>query len=223
MDDSDEEFKPKPKKIPKINIESLALITDRYGISERVSGAIATTAISCIDISDSAPIIDRFKIRRAREKLRKKLSASSFNNEFFCLAFDGRKDDTLNISEINGRHYKNIIKEEHIVMLSEPGSNYIGHVSPKSSHSDVISGEIIKYFTDKRENLNIDGVLCDGCPTNIGVRNGIIKKLEIELKRPLQWLICQLHMNELPFTNLFKNLDGPTISDVGFAGKKINI
>lgn len=32
----------------------------------------------------------------------------------------------------------------------------------------------------------------------------------MKLKRPLQWIPCQLHANELPLCHLMKHLDGPT-------------
>ena len=38
------------------------------------------------------------------------------------------------------------------------------------------------------------------------------------LKRPLQWLICQLHLNELPFREVFKHLDGRTSGPTAFTG-----
>lgn len=108
-------------------------ILDRYGISKRVLGAIATTTVSIFDNSASAPIFDRFKIFLAREKLRHKLTTSSSVTDFYCLAFDGRKDDTLNEVKKDGCHYKTISKEKHIysAAISEPDSHYIGHISPK--------------------------------------------------------------------------------------------
>ena len=39
--------------------------------------------------------------------------------------------------------------------------------------------------------------------------------MEKELERPLQWVICQLHGNELPFRHLFEKLDGKTTDPIG--------
>ena len=41
----------------------------------------------------------------------------------------------------------------------------------------------------------------------------------IYLSRPLQWLVCLLHANELPLRHLFQTLDGATSGPVGFTGK----
>ena len=38
----------------------------------------------------------------------------------------------------------------------------------------------------------------------------MIRKVEETLGRPLQWSICQLHLNELPFRHLFEHIDGKT-------------
>ena len=51
---------------------------------------------------------------------------------------------------------------------------------------------------------------CDGTNVNSGVKGGVIRLLELELGRPLQWLICLLHANELPLRHLLQKLDGVT-------------
>ena len=56
-------------------------------------------------------------------------------------------------------------------------------------------------------------VLCDSTNVNTGEHNGVIRQLEIALKRPVQWLICMLHLNELPFREVFKTVDGPWVSE----------
>lgn len=35
-----------------------------------------------------------------------------------------------------------------------------------------------------------------------------MRNIEISLKRPVHWLICLLHFNELPFRHLFQKIDG---------------
>lgn len=62
------------------------------------------------------------------------------------------------------------------------------------------------------------GIGCDGTATNTGATGGIIRLLEKKLGKPLQWLPCQLHANELPLRHLMKHLDGPTTGPQGFAG-----
>lgn len=56
------------------------------------------------------------------------------------------------------------------------------------------------------------GICCDGEPTNTGVENGIIRRFEILLDKPLHWFVCLLHFNELPFRHLFNALEMSTTS-----------
>jgi len=50
------------------------------------------------------------------------------------------------------------------------------------------------------------GIGCDGTSTNTGATGGIIRLLEKKLGKPLQWLPCQLHANELLLRHLMKHL-----------------
>ncbi|GBM61889.1 hypothetical protein AVEN_239154-1 [Araneus ventricosus] len=45
---------------------------------------------------------------------------------------------------------------------------------------------------------------CDGTIVNTGVFNGVIRRLELKLQKPIQWIICLLHFNELPLRHLFE-------------------
>ena len=52
----------------------------------------------------------------------------------------------------------------------------------------------------------------------------MIKLIETELDRQIQWLVCQLHLNEFPFKHVFELTDGKTSgrgSFKGETGKKI--
>ena len=39
------------------------------------------------------------------------------------------------------------------------------------------------------------------------MNNSILRKIQEQLVRPLQWLVCQLHMNQLPFRKYFSHID----------------
>lgn len=58
----------------------------------------------------------------------------------------------------------------------------------------------------------------DGCPTNTGPNGGVIRLLEVHLGRALQWLICLLHLNELPFKYYFAFIDGETAGPGTYSG-----
>lgn len=63
---------------------------------------------------------------------------------------------------------------------------------------------------------------CDGTNVNTGIKGGVIRLIELELKRPLQWFICQLHGNELTLRHLFQYLDGGTTGPHNFSGSMVN-
>ncbi|KAJ8870204.1 hypothetical protein PR048_029220 [Dryococelus australis] len=45
------------------------------------------------------------------------------------------------------------------------------------------------------------------CVTNMRWKTGVIHTIEEQVKRPLQWGVCLLHFNQLPFRHLFQTLD----------------
>ena len=51
-------------------------------------------------------------------------------------------------------------------------------------------------------------MFCDGTAVNTGRVGGIIKRIEMFLERPVQWIICLLHLNELPLRHLFDDING---------------
>lgn len=117
-------------------LENLATACDRTGVSDRSASIIASAVLQDVGLiskRDSSKVIDRSKLRRERRKVRQDLQSSSLvssDNKITGLYFDGRKDRTI-IQEKRGiKYYRKTITEEHIVMLSEPGSQYIGHVTP---------------------------------------------------------------------------------------------
>ena len=59
---------------------------------------------------------------------------------------------------------------------------------------------------------------CDGTNVNTGAVEGVIRLLEEHLNRPLQWLACMMHANELPLRHLINKLDGVIQGPKRFSG-----
>lgn len=90
-----------------------------------------------------------------------------------------------------------------VVLLEEPGSEYLGHVDPISGTSLGICKSIIEFCSKNAIDLEfVQAIGCDGTNVNTGVIGGVIRCLEKHLDKPLQWLVCLLHNNELPFISL---------------------
>ena len=71
-----------------------------------------------------------------------------------------------------------------------------------------------KYGVDK----TLQFIGGDSTNVNSGIWGGAFQHVEKLLGRPLNWLVCGLHLNELPLRHLIEQLDGPTKSDTGFSG-----
>lgn len=203
-------------------LPTLAEACDRTGVSDR-SAAILVSAVlkdlGVISKEDSSKIVDRSKIRRERTQCRTNLKRKFNVTEpmVYGIFFDGRKDKTI-VQEKKGEKFcRKTIVEEHIVLVSEPGSTYLGHVTPVSGSSNHIKASILSYL---QQNVNLSklwAVGCDDTVVNTGSKNGV-RQLEIAVGRPLQWFICLLHANELPLRHLMQHLDGKTSGPRGYSG-----
>lgn len=217
-----EDFQPIKKRKPRVktpismDYSTLSQTCDRYGVSDRAAAAIASVVLQ----ETNMPIIDKNKLRRERKKTRKNIIEKQDLRLIPALYFDGRKDKTLVSKKKGQKHYKELIIEEHISLIKEPDSTYLGYITPTAGTAKFIEREIYDFLLT--ENVFLDQLMaigCDGTNVNVGKYGGIIRLLEKRLNKPLQWLICLLHMNELPFRHLFSFVDGMTSGPRTFAGE----
>lgn len=205
-DDISDEI-PETPRLKKRCLRNVALQADGFGVSDRAVAAIVSATLIDFGFEQMGPV-DRNKIRRERKSLR---SAYKDNDcRISGLYFDGRKDQTLKI--VGNR--KTVVSEEHISILSEPGSRYVGHCTPSSGSAKSITESIL----DTVDCTNLVCIGSDSTNVNTGFNNGVIRRMEIELGRPLHWSICLLHLNELPLRHLFISLDGPMSGPHSFNG-----
>ena len=109
----------------------------------------------------------------------------------------------------------------HIVLVSQPESKYLCHVTPPSETAMSYASSIQTFLEDPNKSFILEQVKTDGCDgtvINTGWKNDVISQLELFLGRPVQWLICLLHTNELPLRHLIQHLDGKTNHPTGFKG-----
>ncbi|CAH1116385.1 unnamed protein product [Phaedon cochleariae] len=206
-------------------LENLAEACDRSGVSDRSASLIVNAVLKDFGLvteEDQSNIIDRSKIRRERKRCRTGLDLKK-NNQILVfpgIYFDGRKDKTVTSEKRGSRYYTKKVTEEHIVIIAEPGSKYLGHVSPISGNANSIKTSIVSFLKNLLgANFNkIIAVGCDGTVVNTGSKNGVIKQIEISVGKSVQWFICLLHANELPLRHLMQELDGKTNDPRGFTG-----
>lgn len=143
----------------------------------------------------------------ARLRIRSQLLKIKAWDEITGLFFDGRKDKTLAVIKKGSKFYKTSIIEEHISMVVEFGSHFLTHVTPRSGTAANIATAMMDYFEEKAIPLDrLKAIGCDGTNVNTGNSGGVIRKIESKLNRPLQWLICLLHCNELLLRHLLIKL-----------------
>jgi hypothetical protein len=210
----------------RVSLSNLVREADRFGVSDRAAAALATAVLQdfgLVSESDQSKVIDKSKIRRERHKLRENLkdmrSGRAKEQQFTALYFDGKKDDTLMKRKEGGKCYTTTEKEEHYVLVSEPDSQYIAHVSPQSSKSKDVADSIMTKIKDLGVESELRVIGCDSANINTGFRGGVVQYIENELGRPLQWCICLLHTNELPLRHLFLTMDGATTGANTFSGR----
>ena len=165
-------------------------------------------------------VIDRSKLRRERQKYRNEIrkAEEGLFEIVDGIYIDGRKDATLVVTDSDGKMYMQTDLEEHYGIVGEPGEFYLSHVTPETRTGLYIAQSIYKAVKDTELESNLSIIGSDGTATMTGPTRGCIASLEALLQRPLQWVICLLHCNELPLRHVFKALDGTTKSTDSFAG-----
>lgn len=197
--------------------QNTAREADRKGVSDETAAALATSGIQDYlgKKFTMRNVIDPNKIRRHRTK-RRLVFQESANIEkeigLEGLYFDGKKDDTYVLDE-NGHRRK--IKEEHYVILKQPGNIYITHISPSSGASKDIF-EAMKSEAVISQHIKVVG--SDGTAVNTGNRKGVISLIEKEICHEVHWNICFLHINELPLRHLIQSF-APTSGPESFVGE----
>ena len=134
------------------------------------------------------------------------------------LYFDGKKDSTITLQKSGVETH--FVREEHIFLVAEPGSNYVGHFTPNRWKTKDISKVLPKFYSFydlDLDSLNVIG--CDSTNVNTGAKGGVITAVEQSLGKPLQWSICLLHLNELPLRHLMQYFDGVTSGPESFSGQ----
>ena len=107
-------------------------------------------------------------------------------------------------------------------MVQHPESHYISHVTPESGSAKSIKQSIVTFLADKVDKKTIVFVGCDDANVNTGRMGVILRLLELDFSKPLQWFVCQLHLNEFPLRHLLVHFDGVTAGPREFDFPKLN-
>ena len=165
-------------------------------------------------------VIDPSKIRRKRQKSRKSLQSNAITR-VEGLYFDGRKDKTRN-QIIKGDQFHPITEtEEHIVLIREPDSEYLGHLKTSSGTILHLTRSILDFVDVDQKKIDTSTLVAigfDDTIVNTGLRRGVFRLLEEYFKKSMHCFVCLLHTNELPLRYLLVHLDGVTHGPNSFSG-----
>ena len=192
---------------------------ERYEVSERAGAFIVSATLKAFGIvieEDKRHVVDRIsKLRRERQKYREETRNKV--QELFELVdsifVNGRKDATMTMVEVNGNCHRQTVSKEHYVIVREPNGFYLSHVMPEDGAGYKIATSV---YSAIKQTLKIVG--SDGTAVMTGKSRGFIASLETLIERPLQWVECHIHLNELPLRYVFQKLDSLTSESDSFSG-----
>ena len=157
---------------------------------------------------DKSQVIGPQKLGDERRQCREERQEAKLGNlkELASLYFDGKKTMTrvLVKNKKTGMWSPTIKVDNCYVVLTEPGNDYLTHVTVKTEHGKVVARAIYDFLVEHKltsQPLYFAG--CDGCCVNTGPNGGVIHHLEMLLAWPLHYSICQLHGNEFSFQAIF--------------------
>jgi len=165
-------------------IPTVARVCDRYGVSNTAGAAIATATLidyKIISNDNKDQVIDRNKLWRQREKNRKEILSIQRESKSAIKAiyFDGCRDKTIQTDGC-------MKVEEHITILEEPNSKYIGHCTIDCGKSSVIAEALIDFLeSNYLKPKEMIAVGSDGTNVNTGWKRGVIRRLEENIGHPL--------------------------------------
>ena len=191
---------------------------DRCKISNRHACLVVNAVLKDLNQLSGETAIDPAKLRRQRSLYREQRATehAAGIQEITCLGFDGKQDETI----VFESGLRRTIKEEHYAIVSFPNSCYVDHVAPESKKARDVAHEILSVIRDTNSMDSLQAVVCDGTVCNTGKTGGIIRQLEEGIGRPLQWLICLMHTNELPLRKYISAIDGGRIKGPsGYSGE----
>ena len=215
-----------------LDVTKISAAAIRYGVSNRATAAISTATLAVAKdagLCQDPPVIGVNKIKRSKDKLMLDMkehgSKSIKESQVTGILFDGSKDTTkVFLKGDDNKFHPGEIKEEHYSICSEPGSEYLCHLTlDKDDRGDQkaaqqLANSIHEWICEHGIDTTLKAVGGDSTAVNTGYKGGAIHHLEMLLGRKVIWIICALHTNELPLRHLVIELDGKTTSNNQFSG-----
>ena len=185
--DMEDDGNKKPRNI--VSIPTVALEADRFNVSNRATAAICTATLidyGIVSPDDVTNVVDKQKVWRARQQIRNQLKESTSNEEdkIIGLFFDGKKDMTLTKQKIDGKWYSTTKLEDHYVIIGEPGTFYLRHVTVERGTGATIAAALHDVMKELGILENICAVGADSTAVNTGRIIYIVQSVQNKLYSP---------------------------------------
>ena len=212
-DNEDQEKVSTKRRKNTVDLITVALIANKYGISNRAAAAIASAVLidyNYLSLDDAHLLISEKKIRDRREKLLASSAAArtehvSAPGVVTMVTWDAKETKPMTLKEINGRQFRvSGGKADTYVMTYEPEGQYLGQfvvtgeATKETPYAKLVAIEI--FHTVNRLGIPWEQVeVCghDTENTNTGQWKGVIVFLEFLIGRKLERAPCCLHLNEV--------------------------
>ena len=196
-----------------VDLITVALIANKYGISNRAAAAIASAVLidyEYLSLDDAHLLVSEKKIRDRREKLLACSAAGrtehvSAPGNVTMVVWDAKETRPMTQKEIEGRQFRvSGGKADTYVMTYEPEGQYLGQftvqgvATKETPYAKLVAIKI--YETVISLGIPWDQVeVCghDTENTNTGQWKGIVVFLEFLIGRKLERAPCCLHLNEV--------------------------
>ena len=133
---------------------------------------------------------------------------------FEALGLDGKE------GPIRLKYNKYLRKDKQTVTDQVTGKLIDFFVLWSSDHSAVtISSKLYEILVEYGSVEAILSLSVDNERKNTGRKGGIIRLLEIQLNRAIQWICCLLHLIEVVFRHIFEKIDGKANGPQSYTGK----
>ena len=77
----------------------------------------------------------------------------------------------------HGKKYPSTLIEEHVSLVSEPGAEYIGHLTPNAKDAKTQANEIYQFFVANGIDKTLRYIGGDSTNVNVGASGGIMHYL----------------------------------------------
>ena len=193
----------KETKQNRLKLDNFARECDRYGVPDRQAAALANALFVDIGFiepfseavdSESKNVIDKNKVRRERERIRrecKNKKTVETQGGIKCFGFDGKRDrKTLIQKEIVGEDgTEKIVQErgveEHIAYTAEGefGGTYLTHstIPPNKGTGSDLAEDFKEIIIDFGSEDCVEAIVCDGTKVRITLHSILYHKVLILL------------------------------------------